>query len=109
MVVVLLLVVNMYILNSSFQRVLKLSQPGQGKQLGYCAHENKRESLTCNRNSRAKAGNINEAERDVGLGVLPRLAMHKYIANLQYIRNYRAAYKYTIQVAHAHPTMHRIH
>ena len=38
--VVLLLVVNM-----------KPSQPRQGKQLGYCAHENKRESPTCGRKS----------------------------------------------------------
>ena len=46
------------------------------------------------RNSREKGGKINEAERDVGLGALPRLPMHKYpivhvhiyIANMQYIR-----------------------
>ena len=55
--------------------------------------------------------------REIGLGTLPRLAMcinivlcivHIYIANMQYIRNYHARYKYTIQVAHAHPTMHHI-
>ena len=27
---------------------------------------------------------------------------------MQYIRSYHAAYKYTIQLAHARPTMHRI-
>ena len=74
-VVVLLLVVNMYILNTS-RRALKPLQPRQGKQLGYCVHENERESPTCSRNSRAKAGKINEAERDIGLGALPRLPMH---------------------------------
>ena len=46
-----------------------------------------------------------KAERDVGLGALPRLPMHIllspvhiYIANMQYIRNYRAAYKYTYKL-----------
>ena len=34
--------------------------------------------------------------------------VHIYIANMQYIRNYHAAYKYTIQLAHTCPTMHRI-
>ena len=34
-----LLVVNMYILNSSMQRAVKPSQPRQGKQLGYCVQE----------------------------------------------------------------------
>ena len=42
-VVVLLLAVNMYTVNSSMQRALKPSQSRQGKQLGYCAHENERE------------------------------------------------------------------
>ena len=55
--------------------------------------------------------------REIGLGTLPRLAMcinillcivHIYIANMQYIHNYHARYKYTIQVAHAHPTTHHI-
>ena len=83
----------------------------------YCAHENERESLACGRNSRAKAGKINKAERDIGLGALPRLLMHKfvlcimhiYIATMQYIRNYHAAYKYTIQLGHTCLTMHCIH
>ena len=50
-VVVLVLVVNMYILNSLMQRALKRSQPRQEKQLGYCTHENERESPTGGRNS----------------------------------------------------------
>ena len=32
--------------------------------------------------------------------------MRIYIANTQYIRNYHAAYKYTIQLVHARPTMY---
>ena len=76
-VVILLLVVNKYILNTS-RRALKPSQPRQGKQLGYCAHENERESPTCGRNSEAKARKINEAERFIGLGALPKLPMYKY-------------------------------
>ena len=48
----------MYILNTS-RRALKLHP-----KTGYCAHENERESPTCDRNSGAKAGKINEAERD---------------------------------------------
>ena len=80
------------------------------------ARERGREPDVRYRNSRAKGGKINEAEKDVGLGALPRLLMHKYpivhvhiyIANMQYIRNYHPAYKYTIQVTHARPTMHRI-
>ena len=42
-VVVLLLAVNVYTVNSSMQRALKPSQSRQGKQLGYCVHENERE------------------------------------------------------------------
>ena len=50
---------------------------------------NRRENPTCGRNSRAKAGKINEAE--IGLGALARLPMHinvllrivhVYIANM---------------------------
>ena len=60
----------------------------------------------CGRNSRAKAGKINKAERDIGLGALPGLSMHKFvlcimhidIATMQYIRNYHTAYKYAIQL-----------
>ena len=102
------------------RRALKLLQPRQEKQLGYCAHEKKRESPMCGRNSQAKAGKINQVEIYV-LGAVPRLPMHKFvwisycalcIYTLQtcsiYVRNYHAAYKYTIQLTHTHSTMHRI-
>ena len=41
--------------------------------------ERERESPMCGRNSRAKAGKINEAETDIGLGALLRLPMHKFV------------------------------
>ena len=34
--------------------------------------------------------------------------MHIYIANMPYVHNYHAAYKYTIQLTHARPTIHCI-
>ena len=51
----------MYILNT-FRTALKLHL--KKRKTGYCAHENERESPTCGRKSGAKAGKINEAERD---------------------------------------------
>ena len=56
----LLLIVNMYILNTS-GRALKPSQDKENRLLR--TREREREPM-CGRNSRAKAGKINEAERD---------------------------------------------
>ena len=98
----------------------KLWNHHKTRKTGYCAHENKRENLMCGRNSQAKAGKINEAERDRArcstqtanakfcMNTLLCI-VHIYIANMQYIRNYHSAYKYMIQLARACPTMHRIH
>ena len=73
-IVVLLLVVNMYILNRTVQRALK---PSQGKQLGYCAHENERPRSAAKTAERRQKRLTKR--RDVGLGALPRLPMHKFV------------------------------
>ena len=90
-----------HVYSEYFRRALKPSQPRQGKQVGYCTHENERESPTCSRNSRAQAGKINKDYRCINLCKYP-------IVHCAYIHCKHAVYTYTIQLAHTRPTMHHI-
>ena len=112
-IVVLLLGVNMYVYTS--RRALKPLQDKENRLLR--PWERERESSTCGIETAEQRQERLMKWREIGLGTLPRLAMcinillcivHIYIANMQYIHNYHARYKYTIQVAHAHPTTHHI-